>query len=408
MTRPAPARLADWRFDYRPGAIRFGAGATEDLAQELARLDADRALVVCGQTVGASEAVMDPVRSGLEGHLAGVFAETTPEKRLATAVAGARRFAEVDADCLVAVGGGSSLDVATAIRLLVGDDRSPDAIGRAFAERGTVAVPDASLPPFVGVPTTLAGADLSSVAGLTAHPDGGLVDEPIRGGLSHPSLFPSANVYDPALVASTPTDVLAASAMNGFDKGLEAIYAERATPITDATASAGLSHVQDGLGYFESEAQADQPTEALASLLTGIILVQYGCYRPEGHLLSVIHAFGHALSGTTDLHQGVAHGVVAPHVLASLFDAGFGRPEALAAAFGVADRPDSAAAVVEEVASVRDGLGLPSRLADVDGPDPEEFEAVAEAVLADSFMQNGPAGYSPSTADIVAVLEAAW
>ncbi len=65
----------------------------------------------------------------------------------------------------MAVGGGSSLDVAKIISILAATDRDPTAVGTAFADSGTIAVPEAALPPIIAVPTTLAGADLSIVAG---------------------------------------------------------------------------------------------------------------------------------------------------------------------------------------------------------------------------------------------------
>jgi alcohol dehydrogenase len=405
---------SDFRFDYRPPTIRFGRGSVADLGDELAELDADRALVVTGQTVGTTPAVMDPIRAGLGDRLAGVFAETTPEKRLATALAARDRLREADADALVAVGGGSSLDVATVAALLAGDDRAAREVGAEFAERGTLAVPDADLPPVVAVPTTLAGAELSQVAGITADPAEGVVDSATGGGVSDPRLMPAATVYDPELVATTPAGVLAASAMNGFDKGVETCYARNRTPVTDATASRGLGLLAPALREMGSALERDPEStgalnpETLTPVLEGIVLVQYGVSQPEGVTLSLIHAFGHAVTRTSPVQQGAAHGILAPHALRYLFAQCDGRRELLAEAFGVADAEDPAEAVVREVASVRDALGLPTRLRDVDGPDPEEFPDVAQAVLDDSFMANAPAGLDATSEGIEGVLRDAY
>jgi len=102
-----------FRFAYDHGPIRFGAGCVAALSEELAALDADRALVVAGETVGTTEAVVCPVREGLGDCLAGVFAGTTPEKRLDTAFEIVEAVADHDADALVGLGGGSSIDLAT-------------------------------------------------------------------------------------------------------------------------------------------------------------------------------------------------------------------------------------------------------------------------------------------------------
>jgi alcohol dehydrogenase len=406
-----------FRFDYRPPTIRFGRGCVADLGDELADLGVSRALVVTGRTVGTSPAVMDPIRAGLGDRLAGVFAETTPEKRLSTALAARDRLRESDADALVAVGGGSSLDVATVAALLAGDDRDPDAVGREFTERGTLTVPDADLPPVVAVPTTLAGAELSQVAGITADPAGGVVASATGGGVSDPRLMPSLTVYDPGLVATTPTGVLSASAMNGFDKGVETVYARNRTPITDATASHGLGVLAPALrelgAAMEKESAAASESESLdpetlTPVLEGIVLVQYGVSRPEGVTLSLIHAFGHALTRTFPVQQGAAHGVIAPHALRYLFAQCDGSRDLLAEGFGVADADDPAEAVVREVESVRDALGLPTRLRDVDGPAPDDLPAVAQAVLDDSFMTNAPTGLDATREGIEGVLRDAY
>ena len=406
-----------FRFEYHPAALRFGTGVAGDLAAELDAHGFERALVVCGETVGNTPAVIDPVTEGLGDRLAGVFAETTPKKRLSTAFDAVAAARERDADVLVGLGGGSSLDVAKIASLLWADDREPAAVGRELADSGTITVPPGELLPVVAVPTTLAGADLSMVAGVTPGRERGLVEETVGGGVGDRRLMPASVVADPELVATTPESVLSASAMNGFDKGIETLYAATATPVTDATASHGLGRLADGLIDL-GESGPDPAT--LEPVVEGLLLVQYGISRPGVTTLSLIHAFGHGLTRTADLQQGAAHAVIAPHALSYLFEEVDGRRELLAGALGVGDAADSAAAlgvddaadpaeaVVERVEAVRDALGLPSRLRDLSGPEPDEFEAIAEAVLADSFTPNAPEGLDPTVEELVAVLEAAY
>ena len=396
---------APFRFEYDPATLRYAPDAVRSLGAELGEQGYDRALVVCGTTVGETPAVMDPVRDGLGDRLASVFAETTPAKRLGTAYHGLERFREVDADCLVAVGGGSSLDVAKIISILAATDRDPAAVGQAFADSGSIAVPEAELPPIIAVPTTLAGADLSIVAGVTADPATCPVDELASGGVGDPKLMPAAVCYDPELIATTPRSVLAASAMNGFDKGIETLYAANATPITDATASRGLALLTEGLLAFGT---GDDDPWVYQSITQGTMLVQYGISRADGTTLSLIHAFGHGLTRTCEVQQGAAHGVIAPHALSYLFEQVAGRRSLLADALGVSGAGDPAAAVVDRVSDVVTALGLPTRLRDVDGPDREAFPEVADAVLEDAFMANAPSELEPTRKDIVSVLESAW
>jgi alcohol dehydrogenase len=358
---------------------------------------------------------MDPIRAGLGERHAGTFAETTPDKRLATAVEGADRVRAVDADVLVAVGGGSSIDVAKAIATVVRRDDDPEALGAEFEATGTLDVPDDALP-IVSVPTTLAGADFTQGAGLSAVPPGGLVEDVIGGGLSDPAIAPVEAVYDPAIVATTPRSILAGSAMNGFDKALESLYSRHASAITDATATRGLRRCREGLLAFGDDGDRDpvgdrRPgdyRDGIPAAVEGLLLAQYGITRADCGTMSVIHAAGQVVSSAGDVQQGVAHAICAPHVLAALLADADVRTGLLADALGVADAADPASAAVEAVTEVRDALGVTTRLRAVDGLDRTALPDVAATVADHRFLANGPAGYEPSIASLEAVLEAAW
>ena len=105
--------IADaFEHDYRGCEILYGRGRASELSGVLADRGLGDALVVCGSNVGANDDLMDPIREGLGDRLAGVFDGTTPDKRVETAYDLLDKRAEVGADTLVAVGGGSSLDTA--------------------------------------------------------------------------------------------------------------------------------------------------------------------------------------------------------------------------------------------------------------------------------------------------------
>ncbi|WP_254544467.1 iron-containing alcohol dehydrogenase family protein [Halomarina pelagica] len=419
------ADITPFVFDYEPGAIHFGRGCVADLDDALGRLGADRALVVAGRTVGTTESVVGPVRDGLGDRLAGVFAETTPEKRIETAVEGVEAMRERDADALVALGGGSSLDVATAIRALAGRDLTLGAALDEIEEVGYLRVPERdAMPPCAVVPTTLAGADLSPVAGMSVPSGGeasGEAGEASKAdgadeaggkaragtGISGRALMPDALFYDPDLFETTPRGVLAGSAMNGFDKGIEAIYSRNATPITDGTAIRGLSLLADALPRLDEA--ADDPA-VMEAAVAGVVCCQYGVSVPGASKLSIVHAYGHGLRRRAGVQQGVAHAVMVPHVLRDLFEAVDGRRDLLAAAFDADDGTgaERAEGIVAAVERVRDGLDLPNRLRDLDGVEREDLPAIARLTHDDPLLPNGPPGYDPSVDDVTATLEAAW
>jgi len=389
-------------FDYSPAEIRYGRGAVGELASLLAAHDRSHALVVCGSATGANRALMDPVEAGLGDAHAGTFDGTTPEKRLREAVTLADRARAVDADAFVPVGGGSSLDVATVAAVLVADDHDEVTAREQIRETGGLAAPTGERPALVPVPTTLAGADLSSIAGISVAFD----DEVVASGVGDPELMPDAVVYDPASFETTPQSVLAGSAFNGLNKAVESTYTASRTPVTDATARRALAYFGDALpALFDGDGY---DTAALDRAVAGMILAQYGVSRPDGSTLNVLHAFGHALRDVFGLQQGVAHAVVTPHALQALFDAGVD-PTPLAEGFGV-----SADAVVDRVVTIRDALGLPATIRDATDRTAsataasEDLVAAARATAQDAFAAAAPPAFDLDEAAAETILTAAW
>lgn len=386
-------------FDYFGGDIVYGRGCVSKLETLLSERGLERAMVVTGSNVGKNEAVMGPITEGLGSRMGTIFDQTTPAKTAATVFDGIAALTESDADVIVGVGGGSSLDIARQISAYKADGR-PLSAYREAAREGTLTPPSpgAAPTPVVVIPTTLAGADISSagaVAVLT--PEESSTGEAVR--LSGP-VEPTGMVYDPNLFETTPDSVLTGSAMNGFDKAIETIYANNSSPITQATAVHSLRLFSDALP------QATAGGSAMDKSVVGIILAQFR------RRISVIHSFGHGVARHHPVHQGLVHGVVAPHVLRYIFEKVDGERQLLATGLGVAGGGKSADeladAVVEAVAEIRDGLGLPTRLRDLEGVPEEHIPMIAELTLADAKMSQAPDGLNPTVEEIESVLRQAW
>ncbi|MFW6003691.1 MAG: iron-containing alcohol dehydrogenase family protein [Halanaeroarchaeum sp.] len=385
--------------DYAGTTLVYGRGAVADLGATLAEQGLERAVVVTGTNVGANPAVMERVSAGLGDRLVSVFDETTPQKLGATVFDGIDVMRHTDPDVLVGVGGGSSLDVARQMSVLAADGRSLEDLRNA-AREGDLPPPDPGQSPtdVVVVPTTFAGADVSSGGAIEVlSADESPTGDPIR---IRGTIRPTAVVHDPDLFETTPMGALAGSAMNGFDKGIETIYARTATPITDATAVRGLRLLRDALPRLP-----DDPA-AMERAVVGTILVQYE-RRP-----SIVHALGHGFAERYDIQQGIVHAVVVPHVLRFLFDRVDARRTVLAEGLGidaeVMDEADLAVAIIEEVEAVRAALDLPDRLRDLVPTREDDLSAIARSILADRMMDVAPAHLDPTVDDIEVVLTEAW
>lgn len=398
-------------FDDAGTDIVYGRGRVDGLHEQCVRHGYERALIVCGTSVGANEALMEPIRDALGERLAGVFAETTPQKAAETVYDGIEVMHNLDADVIVGVGGGSSLNIARQMTVFAADGRSLAEYRAEARDRdGAVTPPDpgTSPRPVLVVPTTFAGADLSGVGTVElfsaeASPTG----QPIR---TMGSNMPVATIHDPALFETTPMGALAGSAMNGFNKGIETIYARSANPITDGTAIHGLRLLAEAyprLPTVDGEGTAaDSAAGAMDRAVAGNILTQFE------RKTSIIHAFGHAFARRYPLQQGVAHAVVAPHVLSYLFERVDARRRLLADGLGIdaTGRSDTelANAIVKRVDSIRASLDLPARFRDVAPVDRDDVHAVATFVLDDSPMQRAPTGLEPTVEELKTILEQAW
>lgn len=385
-------------YDYCGCDLRYGRGCVNEVAGILADNGLERALLVTGSNVGSNPSVMDPIRESLRSRMVGHFDGTTPAKRAATAFDGIEAIREADPDVLVGVGGGSSLDIARQISAFAADGR-PLAAYRNAALDGRLEPPIADDPtPVILVPTTFAGAALSSGGSVEVlPPEDSPTGDPVR---TSGSVTPLAVIEDPALYETTPMGALAGSAMNGFNKGLETIYSRDSTAITDATAVRGLRLLTDALPRLP-----DDPT-AMERAVAGSLLVQFE------RRTSIIHAFGHGFARRYDVQQGIAHAVMVPHVLRFLFDRDDARRSVVADALGLdtagMDDAGVADAIIAAVTAVRDSLDLPSRIRDLDAVPEDDLPAIARFVLDDAPMDRTPSELDPTATDLEDVLRAAW
>ena len=197
--------------------------------------------------------------------------------------------------------------------------------------------------------------------------------------------------------------------MNGFDKAVEALYSPYATPVTDGTATEGVRLLYENAAALATD---NPDLDTLSDAIDGIVLAQYGISTPGRYKVSIIHAFGHGFSYDYDVHQGTIHAVVAPHVLRFVFDQVDGGRTALARAFGEdtagMDAAELAEAAVTGVESVRDALGLPSRLRDIDELREESLPSIAVEIVEDGLMDARPGGVTVDADAAEEVLRNAW
>jgi alcohol dehydrogenase class IV len=388
-----------FEFEHSDCQILYGRGVVDQLETRLEERGFESAVLVCGSNVGANETLMDPVLDGIGDLTVTVFDETTPEKTASTLYDAIDLINDRNPDVLIGLGGGSSLDIARQTCVFDSDGRSLAEL-RESAMKGTLEPHEANdmTTPVIVVPTTFAGACLSGYGSIEIlAPEESPSGQPVR--LMGPHM-PILAVYDPNLFETTPVNVLTNSLINGFDKGIEAMYAPDANPVSLATAGQGIE-----LFSTASEGLRDGEPAAMNRAVNGLILCQVE------RRMSVIHSFAHGFARRYSLQQGRVHAVFAPYILEYIFDRINGRRQFLAESLGLPAELGSAAtadAIIAEVGQIRDNFGLPSRLREIDVIERRDFHALAESISGDSLMAGAPEGINFSVEVIKGILEDTW
>jgi alcohol dehydrogenase class IV len=355
--------------------IIFGQPVQTALPAELAALGAARVLLVSDPGL-EKLGLVDEIRAALESKAIGAISftgvssnPTTDEVAAGLEVARAEKV-----DGLVALGGGSPIDVAKGIAMLLAN-------GGAYADYqwGGKPITQRSAP-LIAIPTTAGtGSEVSKVA-VIVHPA-----NPFKKGVLSPLMFPHAAIADPALTRGLPPGLTAATGMDALIHALEAYVGLRANPFTDQFALASLRTAVAYLPRAVADGCNLQAREKmmLAALWGGIAMDHAG--------LGLVHSLSGPLSGLGHLHHGLANALILPYALrfnAPEIDPG--RLHTLRVLFGL-EKAQEGDGLFEAVKGFVASLRLPVTLAEIDlALDDETRQKLAAETLRMVLIQNNP------------------
>ena len=207
-------------FTYGAPALKFGVGAAAEIGYDLASLGARRVLVITDPGVAATGAparIAEQMKAfGLDATVFDAVHVEPTDASMQAAIEWARAGAPWDA--LVAVGGGSSIDTAKAVNLLL--TNPGDLMDYVNKPVGGGQPPSKQLLPLVAVPTTTGtGAESTTICVLD------VLAQRVKTGISHPRLRPTLAVVDPELTFSQPAGVTASAGMDILCHALESYTA---------------------------------------------------------------------------------------------------------------------------------------------------------------------------------------
>ncbi len=348
--------------------IEFGSGALAKLADALKELGVKRPLVVSDHGI-VEAGILNKAQSFLPpGSPTFLDVPTNPTETAVKAALAAYRVN--DCDGLVAIGGGSPIDLSKGVALLAtqpGELEQYAAILGGVAKIGMVA-------PVIAVPTTAGtGAEVGRAALLTLN-DGRKL------GFISPHLIPRRAICDPELTIGLPQWLTAATGLDALSHCIETLFSPRFNPPAEAIALDGAARLWRNIATaVDDGADIAARSEMMMGAVEGGLSFQKG--------LGAVHALSHALGGLSKprLHHGTLNAILMPPVVRFNESHVGDKIDRLTAAMGL----PAGVSLADELDRLNRRLGIPAGLATL-GVEPDMLEWVIERALADHSHATNP------------------
>jgi alcohol dehydrogenase class IV len=378
-----------------PCPIVFGPGALEELPRELKRLGASRPLVVADAGVtaaGLTRKVLDVLdRAQVR---AAVWDACTPNPTDVDVDRGLNAYRKDGCDSIIGLGGGSPLDCAKLIRLLV---NHPPPLSRYDDAAGGDQFVTANVPPMVAIPTTAGTGSEVGRSGVATLPDTGR-----KTVIFSPHLLAGAAIIDPELTLGLPPGATAATGIDALTHCIEAYLSKGQHPLADALALDGMRRAAQFLVRAVKDGKHDLEArqEMMAAAMMGAIAFQKG--------LGACHSLAHALTPIAGTHHGLANALCLPAVLEFNRAAVPARLARVAVALGEPDTGDDAALAQRAIARVRALIadsGITAGLSR-NGVTEAMLPKIADKAFEDACHTSNPRACTRD--DLLALAQAAW
>lgn len=354
--------------------VQFGAGCISNVGEKSRALSMKRPLIVCDPAMvrlGLTQKVQDLLfETGLDFAIFDQCIENPTEKEVSE---GTATYEREGCDGLIALGGGSVVDVAKGIRVVA---KHGGSIIEYDVSKGGIKKIGRDLQPMIAIPTT-AGTGSEASLGTV------IIDSArsVKVLVFSPYLMVSCAMLDPELTLSMPPILTAGTGFDALVHAMEAYVVQAFNPMADGFCRTVFELVGKSLRKAVAEGNdLDARTDMLmASLLAGMAFAQKG--------LGAVHALSHQLSS----RFGIAHGTANAMMLAGVmrFNADTVGPRYVEAVGVMGFKVDSADEAADAMVQFSEELGLPTRLNEV-GITEDKLSQMAEAAHADVALFGNP------------------
>ena len=372
----------------QPTRLIFGAGAIDGLAELVKEEGGTKAFLVVDpglKKAGLLKKITAPLKKAKMDFE--IYEKIDPEPGLKLADAGCKLAAKSGCDCVIGAGGGSAMDVAKAVSiLLTNGGKAEDYLGL-----GKITKPGV---PKIMVPTTAGtGAEVTFTAVFINEKTGS------KGGMNGDPLYPDAALLDPELTVSVPPHITAATGIDAFTHAIEGYLSTQAHSISDMYALEAIEMISRNLpqAYANGDNIEARSAMLMGSLLAGKALATAG--------VGLVHAMAYPLGGMFGIPHGLANAVLLPYVIEYNLIGNPGKYAAVAEVMGydTTDMPlrEAAALVVEAIFNLNNDVGIPSSLAELEIPVEKVQEMADIALTVTRPVENNPR--KPTREDVIQV-----
>jgi alcohol dehydrogenase len=366
---------------YQPTRVVFGDGAISELALELKKLGVERPVIVTDKILREKTDVVSRVEKALGPRHAGTYDGVIPDTGVEVIDQGAAFCRTLNCDGLVSVGGGSAIDTAKGMAIVLtegGSIRDHQGASR-LTRRQT---------PHVSIPTTAGtGSEVSLYIVVKDH------ERHEKMHFMEDRIIPDVAVLDPSLTLGLPKMLTAATGADALTHAIEAYTSVNRNPIADGLALQAIRLIHQYLPLA-----CEQPNDKIARgqmLVAANIAGQ--AFNSTG--VGLVHAMAHVIGARHGVHHGTANAICLPYVIKFNSDELGARYRDVAAAMSVdtrsLDDEKAGHAAADAVTDLLKKIGLPLRLRDVKVPE-DDLPAMVEGSLSDgAIVYNGKFAADP-------------
>ena len=371
----------------------FGAGSISVIPEEVKARKYKKALVVTDKDLlkfNVSQKVTTELeKAGLEYE---IFSDLKPNPTVNNVKNGVQAFKDAGADYLIAIGGGSSMDTAKAIGIIINNPEFEDVVSL----EGVAPTKNKSVP-VIAVPTTAGTAAEVTINYV-------ITDEEKRRKFVCVDVhdIPVMAVIDSEMMASMPKGLTAATGMDALTHAIEGYITKAHWELTDMFHLKAIEMISESLRDSVNGIAQGKEAMSVAQYIAGMGFSNVG--------LGIVHSMAHSLGAFYDTPHGVANALLLPYVMEYNADATEDRYRDIAKAMGVENTEgmtteEERKAAINAVRKLAIDVGIPQKLSDI-GASKDDLQALSELAMSDACTPGNPK--DPTVEEIKAIYEKAF